>query len=46
MFSKRNELEIVYASSYKNAEEILNVTNDFFAAIVCIVLPDALDGPG
>ena len=44
MFAQRNELELVYASSYKEAEDILRVTSDFFASIVCIVLPDAMNG--
>lgn len=43
-FASRNELELVNASSYKETKEILEADSDFFAAIVCIVLPDALNG--
>lgn len=43
-FAQRNELEIVYASTYKEAELILKSGQEFFAAIVSIVLPDAFDG--
>lgn len=43
-FARRNELSLVYAASYKQAQEILDKDTNFFAAIVCIVLPDSMDG--
>lgn len=44
LFAQKNELELVYAASYLDAQEIIKGGKKFFAAIVCIVLPDALEG--
>lgn len=44
LFAQSNELELVYAASYKEAKNILESGEKFFAAIVCIVLPDAMEG--
>lgn len=43
-FAIKNDLELVYVASYKEAEEVLRIDSNFFAAVVCIVLPDALNG--
>ncbi|NOQ30534.1 MAG: PAS domain S-box protein [Helicobacteraceae bacterium] len=44
LFAQSNELELVIASSYNEASDILDSGEKFFVAVVCIVLPDALNG--
>jgi len=44
LFSQSNELGLTVVASYKEAKDILESGEKFFAAIVCIVLPDALNG--
>jgi len=44
LFAQSNELELIISSSYKEAKEVIERGEEFFAAIVCIVLPDALNG--
>jgi len=44
LFAQSNELELIIASSYEEAKVVIKSGEEFFASIVCIVLPDALNG--